>query len=159
VVEGLAVVLFRPVGLRELELIAASGWRQYPRRFVWQPIFYPVVTREYARAIATQWNSKESEAGHCGFVTEFDIDDEFAGRYPVQQLGGGPIYRELWVPAAELDEFNAHIRGPIRVVESVYGSGFAAEVDPASGLPVSVVRAGSQEAEPGEAAEHDDFLS
>jgi len=147
--EGFAVVLFRPVGLRELELVAASGWRVFPPRFVWQPIFYPVVTREYARAIVTQWNSKESEAGHCGFVTEFDIDDEFVARYPVQQLGGGPIYRELWVPAAELAEFNAHILGPIRVVESVYGSEYAAELDLASGLPVSVIRAGRQDAAPG----------
>jgi hypothetical protein len=135
------VILFRPVGLRELELIASSGWREYPPRFAWQPIFYPVVTREYALAIVTQWNSKESEAGHCGFVTEFEIDDEFVARYPVQQLGGGPIYRELWVPAAELAEFNSHIRGPIRVVESIYGSGFSAEVDPASRLPVSVAQA------------------
>ncbi len=147
------MVLYRPVGLRELELIAASGWREYPPRFAWQPIVDPVVTREYARAIVTEWNSKESEAGHCGFVTAFDIDDGFAARYPVQQLGGGPIYRELWVPAAELSEFNAHIRGPIWVVESVYGAGFAGEVDPASGLPISVVRAGRQDAAPAATAD------
>ena len=82
--------LYRPVGLRELELIAESGWRAYPPRFAWQPIFYPVVTLEYARSIINQWNSKEAESGHCGFVTEFDVDDEFVSRYPVQQLGGGP---------------------------------------------------------------------
>lgn len=140
------MILYRPVGLKELELIAESGYREFPPRFAWQPIFYPVVTREYARAIITQWNSKESEAGHCGFITEFDIDEEFVSRYPVQQLGGGPEYRELWVPAAELDEFNGRIIGSIRVVESVYGSGFASELDPSSGLPVSVVRAGSTRA-------------
>jgi hypothetical protein len=134
------MLLFRPVGLRELELIAESGWREYPPRLSWQPIFYPVVTREYARAIITQWNSKESEAGHCGFVTEFDIDDEFVARYQVQQLGGGPVFRELWVPAEDLPEFNAHILGTIRVVESVYGPGFAEELDPISGLPVCVSR-------------------
>ncbi len=132
------MTLFRPVGLKELELIAASGWREYPPRFTSQPIFYPVLTREYAVAIVTQWNSKESEAGHCGFVTEFDIPDEFVSRYPVQQLGGGPIYRELWVPAAELPEFNAHIHGPIRVVEVVYGPQFDGEIDPLSRLPVGV---------------------
>ena len=130
--------LFRPVGLRELELIAASGWREYPPQFTWQPIFYPVVTRDYALAIVTQWNSKESEAGYCGFVTAFDLDDEFAARYPVQQLGGGPVYRELWIPAAELPELNAHIHGPIRVVESVYGPGFHGERDAVTGLPTSV---------------------
>lgn len=50
-------------------------------------------------------------------------------------------FRELWVPAAELADFNAEIVGVIRVVESVYGPGFAAELDAASGLPASVVAA------------------
>jgi hypothetical protein len=136
--------LYRPVGLKELELIAAAGWRAFPPRLAWQPIFYPVVTREYARAIITQWNSHEAEAGHCGFVTEFDIPDDFAARYPVRQLGGGPVYRELWVPAEELDEFNAHLVGPIRVIEAVYGPGFGGEKDPATGLPASVIRAGDR---------------
>jgi hypothetical protein len=140
------MVLYRPVGLKELELIAASGFREFPPRLAGQPIFYPVLTRDYALQIATQWNSKEGPAGFCGFVTRFEIDDPFAGRYPVQQLGGGPTYRELWVPAEELAEFNAHIRGPIRVVDAVYGEGFAGERDPETGLPASVVgaaRAGS----------------
>ncbi|MBA4064926.1 MAG: ADP-ribosylation/crystallin J1 [Isosphaera sp.] len=136
------MILYRPVGLKELELIAASGFREFPPRLAWQPIFYPVLTRDYARQIVTQWNSKEGQAGFCGFVTEFEVDDTFAGRYPVRQLGGGPVYRELWVPAEELAEFNAHIRGPIRVVESVYGDGFTGERDPESGLPLGVVEAG-----------------
>ena len=133
--------LYRPVGLAELERIAASGYREYPPRFVSQPVFYPVLTVEYARAIITQWNSREAEAGHCGFVTAFDIDDEFVARYPVQQLGGGPIYRELCVPAAELSDFNAHLAGPIRVIESVYGPGFTGDIDPGTNLPVSVGQA------------------
>ncbi len=131
--------LFRPVGLRELELISQMEWRAYPPRLSWQPVFYPVLTIEYARAIVTQWNRNEAEAGHCGFVTAFEIDDEFAARYPVRQLGGGPVYRELWVPAGELAEFNAQIVESIRVVESVYGPGFAGEVDAATGLPTSVM--------------------
>lgn len=133
--------LFRPVGLKELELIAASGWRAFPPRLFGQPIFYPVLTVEYARAIVTEWNSREAAAGHCGFVTAFGVDDAFVGRYPVQQLGGGPVYRELWVPAGELDEFNAHLVGPIRVVESVYGPGFVGQRDPVTGLPAGVATA------------------
>lgn len=133
--------LYRPVGLRELELIAASGYTEYPPRLPWQPVFYPVLTPEYARAIITQWNSREAEAGHAGFITEFDVADEFVSRYQVQQLGGGATYRELWVPADELGEFNRHLLGPIRVVESVYGPGFDGTIDPASGLPQSVISA------------------
>ncbi len=132
------MTLYRPVGLKELELVAASSWRAYPPRLHWQPIFYPVVTAEYARAIVTQWNSREADAGHCGFVTAFDIDDAFVSRYPVQQLGGGPTFRELWVPAEELVEFNAHLLGPVRVVGSVYGPAFSGEVDQATGLPANL---------------------
>jgi hypothetical protein len=40
--------LFRPVGQKELELIEAAGWRRFPPRLFWQPIFYPVLTEEYA---------------------------------------------------------------------------------------------------------------
>lgn len=130
--------LYRPVGLKELELIAAAGWRAFPPRLFGQPIFYPVLTAEYARAIVTEWNSREAAAGHCGFVTAFEVDDAFVGRYPVRQLGGGPAFRELWVPGEELAEFNARLLGPIRVVEAVYGPGFAGEIDPATGLPNNV---------------------
>ncbi|MFG2815034.1 hypothetical protein [Streptomyces sp. NPDC048410] len=36
-------------------------------------------------------------------------------RYPVQQVGRSTIL-ELWVPAEELNEFNAHIVDEIEVV-------------------------------------------
>ena len=47
------MTLFRPVGLKELELIAESGWRAFPPRLEWQPFFYPVLNVEYAEQIAT----------------------------------------------------------------------------------------------------------
>ena len=40
--------LYRPVGPKELELIAASGYREFPPRLPDQPIFYPVLNEEYA---------------------------------------------------------------------------------------------------------------
>jgi hypothetical protein len=43
------------------------------------------------------------------------VDSEFLARYPVRQAGGETIL-ELWVPAEELDDFNAHIVGVIEVV-------------------------------------------
>jgi hypothetical protein len=51
------VTLFRPVGPKELELIAASGWSGFPPRLPGQPIFYPVTTEAYAVQIARDWNS------------------------------------------------------------------------------------------------------
>jgi hypothetical protein len=48
--------LFRPVGPKELALIAASDFREFPPRLPEQPIFYPVLNEEYGRQIARRWN-------------------------------------------------------------------------------------------------------
>ena len=129
-----AITLFRPVGLRELELIAASGWRAFPPRLIGQPIFYPVLTHDYARRIIDAWNSREAEAGFCGFVTQFKVDRSVADQYPVQTLGGRDL-QELWVPAEELPAFNAAIYENFNVIESIYGRDFAGTVDPTTRLP------------------------
>lgn len=83
------------------------------------------------------WNAKEADSGCAGFVTRFEVNDSFAARYPVQEVGGRAC-RELWVPAEELEEFNQHIVGFIEVVESIYGSGFAGAIDVNSNLPTSI---------------------
>ena len=134
----LHVTLFRPVGLKELERIAAADWRAFPPRFVWQPIFYPVLNFPYAEQIAEQWNTKDENSGFCGFVTTFEVDDAFAARYDVQVVGSARVHRELWVPAEELDAFNRHLVGAIRVVASYYGPRFDRPLDRPTGLPLSV---------------------
>ncbi len=118
------MLLYRPVGVKELGLIAASGYRAFPPRLPGQPIFYPVLTREYAVSIARDWNTVDAVSGYAGFVTEFEVEDGYAARYPVRQVGAA-AHRELWVPAGELEEFNRHIVGKIRVVESFHGELFA----------------------------------
>ena len=117
------MTLYRPVGLAELHLIADLNWRAFPPRLPIQPIFYPVLNEEYATYIASQWNPNDPVSGYCGFVLRFEIDDAFAARYPVQVVGGR-VHQELWVPAEELDEFNAHITGPMEVVAQFYGEKF-----------------------------------
>ncbi|MGQ0800151.1 MAG: ADP-ribosylation/crystallin J1 [Pseudomarimonas sp.] len=107
------VTLFRPVGPKELELIEASDWRRFPPRLPDQPIFYPVCNEDYAVQIARDWNVPASGSG---FVTRFDVDAEFVGRYP-RQVVGGRQHEELWIPAEELDEFNNHIVGRIQVTQ------------------------------------------
>ena len=51
-------VLFRPVGQKEWDLIAESGYTAFPPRLPYQPIFYPVLTEAYAVQIARDWNTK-----------------------------------------------------------------------------------------------------
>jgi hypothetical protein len=41
---------------------------------------------------------------------------------------GSREHEELWVPAEELAEFNAHLEGPIEVIASFFGEGFTGEV-------------------------------
>ena len=46
------MILWRPVGMRELELIHESGMKAFPPRLPEQPIFYPVLSEGYATKIA-----------------------------------------------------------------------------------------------------------
>ena len=107
--------LFRPVGTKELELIQESGYKEFPPRLPEQPIFYPVLNVEYATEIAEKWNARYND-DNKGYVTEFDVDDEFVKRYEVQVVGASH-HQELWVPAEELPEFNRHIIGTIKVIK------------------------------------------
>ena len=106
------VILYRPVGPKELALIEASGFEEFPPRLPEQPIFYPVLNEEYARQIARDWNAKDSGAG---YVTRFALRKCFASKYPVQKAGGA-IHLELWIPAGELAEMNRNIVGKIEVI-------------------------------------------
>lgn len=109
------MILFRPTGPKELTLVAESSWTAWPPRLPDQPIFYPVLTFDYAEKIARDWNSTREDSDFSGYVMRFEIDDEFATRYPAE-LAGGRAHKELWVPAEELEEFNSHIVGKIEVV-------------------------------------------
>lgn len=107
-------MLYRPVGEQELALIAASGYRRFPPRLEWQPIFYPVVTLQYATAIARDWNARN---GATGYVTRFSVDTTYLNQFDLHVVGAS-IHQEYWIPAEGLDEFNAHIVGLIEVVAS-----------------------------------------
>jgi hypothetical protein len=106
------LVLWRPVGPAELTLIEEAAFRAFPPRLPEQPIFYPVLTEAYAVQIARDWNVRASGAG---FVTRFAVKREFIDRYEVRQAGGRE-HLEYWIPAEDLDAFNAAIVGEIEVV-------------------------------------------
>jgi hypothetical protein len=129
------MILFRPVGLKELHLIAEADYRAFPPRLPEQPIFYPVLNFEYAEQIARDWNTRSDS--FAGFVTRFEVDDEYAARFPPRVVGGR-THEELWVPAEELAEFNEHIVGQIEIVASYYGEQFGGPIDSRTQLPVGL---------------------
>jgi hypothetical protein len=105
----------RPVGQKELDLIAETGYCAFPPRMASQPIFYAVLNEDYATQMARDWNTKDAGSGYVGYVTRFDVRADFAARYEPQQVGTRQ-HVEFWVPAEELDEFNANIVGLIEVI-------------------------------------------
>ena len=106
------VTLWRPVGPKELELIRASGMRAFPPRLPEQPIFYPVLSEDYAVKIARDWNVPASGAG---YVTRFEVRKDYLDNHEVQ-VAGGRAHEEYWIPAEDMDAFNSAIIGEIEVV-------------------------------------------
>ena len=78
------MILYRPVGQKELELIEESGFEKFPPRLDWQPIFYPVLNQRYAEEIANKWNTKDSDSGYCGYVTRFAVDDNYISSFDLK---------------------------------------------------------------------------
>jgi hypothetical protein len=111
------MILYRPVGLKELELIADSNFQVFPPRLPDQPIFYPVLSEDYAVKIARDWNVPASGSG---YVTRFDVRKSFLDGYEVQ-LAGGKAHLEYWIPAQDQDLFNQAIVGKIEVVAEFRG--------------------------------------
>lgn len=115
--------LYRPVGEKEMILIIESGFRKFPPRLEWQPIFYPVLDENYASEIAEKWNTRDEAGNYLGFVTQFEVLGEVADQYPAQNVGARN-HNELWVPSEELDGFNKAIVGNIKVTKVFIGNNF-----------------------------------
>lgn len=106
------VTLYRPTGPEELLLVKQSGFRRWPARFSWQPIFYPVTNEQYAIEIARDWNVRDSGKG---FVTKFQVAKSFMEQYEIHQVGT-IHHTEWWIPAEDLAQLNDHIVGTIDII-------------------------------------------
>jgi len=95
--------------------------RGFPPRLPDQPIFYPVCNEEYAAEIALKWNVPDEFSGFAGFVVRFDVNSPYADQFE-EHVVGAQHHRELWVPAEELEVFNANIQDRIVVTHAYYGS-------------------------------------
>jgi hypothetical protein len=125
------MLLFRPVGLKELELIYDSKMRAFPPRLPEQPIFYPVLNIDYAREIAFDWNILTPP--YAGFVTRFVVDDVYGSHFE-QHIVGAKRHAELWVPAEELPQFNRHIIDPIQLIDARFGTAYEGFIPENAGL-------------------------
>jgi len=110
--------LYRPVGEKEMDLIRKSDFTKFPPRLAWQPIFYPVLNEKYACEIAEKWNTRDADNGNVGYVTSFEIPDDYYNTFTVNCVGM-PHHVELWVPSDKLNEFNDKIVGKI-AIEKVF---------------------------------------
>jgi len=114
------MVLYRPVGQAELDLIRAGKFREFPPRLPEQPFFYPVLNEEYAIQIARDWNTKDAASGYVGYVLLFKVRTEFLQGYSVHRVGG-KTHSEYWIPAAELARMNENIVGEIEILHEFRG--------------------------------------
>lgn len=108
------IILYRPVCTKELKLIEESNYSKFSPRLPEQPIFYLLLTEQYAVKIASGWNVKYNN-DHKGYVTKFEIDHTYYGQFEIHQVGD-EYHKELWIPAERLEEFNLHIVGKICIV-------------------------------------------
>jgi len=113
------ITLFRPVGPGEHRAIEQSGFRAFPEPPAKQPIFYPVLTEEFALKIVREWIIPDLGAG---FITRFKVRHTFLSRYPVENAGG-PGLEEYAIPIRDLAEFNQNIVGPIEVIRHFRSGG------------------------------------
>src|SRR5215216_1675775 len=125
------MILYRPVGLQELELIYDSGMKAFPARLPQQPIFYPVLNLEYARQTASEWNAKNGQ--FAGYITQFKVEDEYISQFEKLTVGSSE-HQEFWIPAEEMEEFNRQIIGHIKVLEGYFGDAFQGFVPETFGL-------------------------
>ena len=125
------MILYRPVGLQELALIYDSGMQAFPARLPQQPIFYPVLQLEYARQTASNWNAQNGQ--FAGYVTQFKVEEQYISQFE-QHTVGESEHEELWIPAEEVETFNKHIVGHIKVLEAHFGDAFQGFIPEKFGL-------------------------
>lgn len=106
------VVMYRPCGEKELNLVVESGFKEWPKRLPDQPIFYPVTNEKYAVEIS-QWNVKHYGKG---FVTKFSVKKSFVEKFEIKIVGKSH-HTEWWIPADQLTELNKNIVGYIEIIK------------------------------------------
>lgn len=59
-------------------------------------------------------------------MLRFELEDDYARGFEPRAVGARR-HRELWIPAEELERFNAHIVGPITLSAAFFGPRFVCQ--------------------------------
>jgi len=105
-------LLFRAVGPREFAFVELSGFRALPRPPAWRPFLSLLCGESYARMLAREWCPLDEGEGR---VLRLRVGAAFLARHPARPVGGTP-HLEHPVPAADVDELNASLEGPIEAL-------------------------------------------
>lgn len=116
--------LYRPVGLKEAELILVKG--VFPPRPPDEAMFYPLLYQVYAEQIARDRYTRKEQTGYAGFVTEFKVQRPYIDQFK-ERIVGDTVHAELWIPVTEMDEFNRNIEGPIEITAAFYGEKYTGQ--------------------------------
>lgn len=108
--------LYRAVGPGQLDCIKATQWQAFPPRRESQRFFYPILNENFARAIASSWNVRQSG---IGYVLRFQVKRSYLEQRPIYMLG--PQHKEYRIPAAELEGMNEAIVGQIELLATYHG--------------------------------------
>ena len=95
------VLLYRPVGQAELDLVAASDWLEFPLQLPEPPVFY----------LAPPGPAAGLPGTGPGYLLRLAVDADYVAHFEA----AGPEPAELRVPTAELAGFNRRITGRIEV--------------------------------------------
>ena len=126
--------LYRPVGLTELEAIAATNYRGFPKGRGADSGIDLMLDREQAERMARDWHTNDAVSGFVGFLTELDLPFSLLGRYGITNATSD--HRMLRIPSDDLDRLVARLPEPIRIVQHFTGSRFSGAISERTHLPV-----------------------
>jgi len=113
--------LYRPVGLEELRRTYEENMRSYPQPLKAQRSLDLSLSSADAATIARNRNAGTEP--YAGYVTELEIDDEYAAMHPHHPAKDG-TERLLRIPIEDFEEFNTHLLGRIKVAAGFFGQQF-----------------------------------
>jgi hypothetical protein len=109
------IVLYRPAGQNELDLIKKTGFKSFPLHLEGLPIFNFLLNEEYATFIARECNANDAFFGYTGYVLRLSVRSDFVAQFAIRKEDSA-IALEYGIPADRIMQFNESIVGMIELI-------------------------------------------